>query len=166
MCPPILPNESISTQYAGLGEPLAPCSGKTSSGALGYAAAGTTTVTVTIPLVDAAQTIQPKCKRGKWRLRISGVAATYTTVQLIVITVDDGTRTCVVAVIPLGEAAGAQVDLQGETPPIDNVSNDGVTASDLMPLNIINVKALVTWGITSTPAVAIADICLEWVGSN
>ncbi len=164
MCPPILPNESIGTQYAGLGEPS--IYGKASSGALGYAAAGTTTITVTIPKADAAGTIQPICKRGKWRLRISGVAATYTTIAAIKISVNDGTRSCCVATRSAVEAAGDQVDFQGETPPIDNVSNDGVTASDLMPTNIINVVAAVTWGITSTPAVAIQDICLEWVGSD
>src|ERR1019366_2703352 len=105
--PILTPAQSIKSQYAGLGEPS--LYGKTSSGALGYAAAGTTIVTVSIPKADAAGTIQPICKRGKWRLRISGVAATYSTVQGIVITVDDGTRTCVVATRSALEAAGNQV---------------------------------------------------------
>lgn len=163
MCPPILPGESIGTQYAGLGEPS--IYGNSSSGALGYLAAGTTTVTVTIPYADAAGTIQPKCKRGKWRLRISGVSAT-TTVAAIKISVNDGVRSCVVGTRSAVEAAADQCDFQDETPPIDNVDNNGVTASDLMPTNIINVVAAVTWGITGTPAVAIQDICLEWVGSD
>jgi hypothetical protein len=159
--PPILPNDSIQTQYAGLGEPAV--YGEASSGPVAYNASSPVTVEVSIPKADAAGVYQPIVKRGKYRLRVSTVTA-GTTIGICKITVDDGTNIAVVDLIPAG-VAGDQLDIQRELPAIENASNNGGT-SDNMPTNIINIKAIVAFTTTDMSGNSIGDIALEFSGSD
>ena len=168
----ILQGRENRTEYAGMGEPISTCSvgpptgflvdGYVSSGAIAFNASSPVTTVLTIPTQAG---VQPFCKRGEWRLRITGVDAN-TFIGLILITVDDGTNVCMVGAVPAMAAGqkGFQVDIKGRVPPIDNASNFG-SASDGMPTNIINVKSIVAFTTTDGSGNSIGDIALEWRGN-
>ena len=166
----ILAGRSVKSEYAGMGEPSlpnplytagSPVAQYSSSGAIAFGATSPQTVTVNIPVIAG---VQPTCRVGKWRLRVSGVDAN-TTMGIVVITVDDGTNKCVVDIFPAFGAGqkGNQLDYQGDIAPIDNNSNFG-GASDGMPTNIVNVNAIVAFTTTTGSGNIIADICLEFFG--
>ena len=166
----ILAGRSVKSEYTGFAEPSlpnplysagSPVNQYTSSGAIAFGATSPQTVTVNIPLIAG---VQPQCRVGKWRLRVTGVDAN-TTMGIVVITVDDGTNKCVVDIFPAFGAAqkGNQLDYQGDIAPIGNNSETG-GASDGMPTNIVNVNAIVAFATTTGSGNIIADICLEFFG--
>jgi len=151
-------SDTIKADYAGMGEPSLNTSAV--SGALAYNAASPQTVTATIAKPDGVT--QPQCKRGKYRLRITGVTA-GTTLGIIKVTVDDGAgKTCTIDLIAAG-IVGNCFDTQREIPPIDNAVNGG-GANDGMPLNIVNINAIVAFTTTDGAGNSIGDVALEFFG--
>ena len=161
--PPILPGESIKADYTGLGEPTYPnpVQGVNQYSSSGAVAFNGSPVVVTVTIPPNPDGSQPTVRKGKFRVRISGVSA-GTTIGAGSVTVSDGTRTCRVG--GTGAAAvGQQVDQTADIAAIDNNLSFG-GANDGMPTTIKTISLSLAFTTTDGSGNSIGDVALEFFG--
>jgi hypothetical protein len=162
---PILPGESIKADYTGLCEPTYPnpvqgVNQYTDSGAVAFNASP---VVVTVTIAPNPDGSQPIVRKGKWRVRVSGVTA-GTTIGAGSVTVSDGGAHPPCRVGGTGAAlVGQSVDQQGDIAAIDNALNFG-SANDGMPILIKSISLSLAFTTTDGSGNSIGSVTLEFFG--